>query len=60
MTKTISQRARRSIVAFSAGIATALIASNPASAQSAPSLSGRTVQMIVGFGAGGGFDLWGR
>jgi tripartite-type tricarboxylate transporter receptor subunit TctC len=27
---------------------------------SAPSLAGKTVQLIVGFGAGGGFDLWGR
>src|SRR5262245_27988486 len=32
----------------------------PASAQTSPSLTGRTVQLIVGFGAGGGFDLWGR
>lgn len=25
-----------------------------------PNFAGRTVQIIVGFGAGGGFDLWGR
>jgi tripartite-type tricarboxylate transporter receptor subunit TctC len=30
-----------------------------ASAQ-APDLSGKTVQMIIGFGPGGGYDLWGR
>src|SRR3954447_22588507 len=28
-----------------------------ASAQ-APNLSGKTVQMIIGFGPGGGYDLW--
>jgi tripartite-type tricarboxylate transporter receptor subunit TctC len=26
----------------------------------ASSLAGKTVQMIIGFGAGSGFDLWGR
>src|SRR3954449_5326691 len=30
-----------------------------ASAQ-APNLSGKTVQMVIGFGPGGGYDLWGR
>jgi tripartite-type tricarboxylate transporter receptor subunit TctC len=29
-------------------------------AQTGPSLAGRTVQVIIGFGPGGGFDLWGR
>ncbi len=60
MTKSFSRRACQSIVAISVGVATAMIPSSPASAQSAPSLAGRTVQVIVGFGAGGGFDLWGR
>ncbi len=31
----------------------------PASAQS-DTLAGKTVQMIIGFGPGGGYDLWGR
>jgi len=31
----------------------------PAAAQGA-SLAGKTVLMIIGFGAGGGYDLWGR
>ena len=31
----------------------------PAAAQ-APSLAGKTVQLIIGFDTGGGFDLWGR
>ena len=31
----------------------------PAAAQ-APSLAGKTVQIIIGFDTGGGFDLWGR
>ena len=26
----------------------------------APDLSGKTVQMVIGFGPGGGYDLWGR
>ena len=47
--------------AVAAGIAIALISANaaPASAQ-APDLSGATVQMFIGFGPGGGYDLWGR
>jgi tripartite-type tricarboxylate transporter receptor subunit TctC len=32
----------------------------PASAQSGPSLAGSNVQVIIGFGPGGGYDLWGR
>jgi tripartite-type tricarboxylate transporter receptor subunit TctC len=31
----------------------------PAAAQ-APSLAGKTVQMIIGFGSGGSYDHWGR
>jgi tripartite-type tricarboxylate transporter receptor subunit TctC len=37
----------------------AAAAATPAAAQ-APSLAGKTVSMIIGFGAGGGYDLWGR
>ena len=36
-----------------------LISAASAPAQT-PSLAGKTVQMIIGFGAGGGYDLWGR
>jgi tripartite-type tricarboxylate transporter receptor subunit TctC len=32
----------------------------PARAQAGPSLAGKNVQMLIGFGAGGGYDLWGR
>jgi len=32
---------------------------SPATAQ-ADALAGKTVQMIIGFGTGGGYDLWGR
>jgi len=32
----------------------------PARAQAGPSLAGRNVQMLIGFGPGGGYDLWGR
>jgi tripartite-type tricarboxylate transporter receptor subunit TctC len=32
---------------------------SPASAQG-PSLAGKTVNVIIGFGAGGGYDMWGR
>jgi len=31
-----------------------------ARAQSAESLAGKTVSLIIGFGPGGGYDLWGR
>ena len=42
-----------------AAVLAAVAAAAPASAQ-APSLAGKTVQMIIGFGPGGGYDLWGR
>jgi tripartite-type tricarboxylate transporter receptor subunit TctC len=32
----------------------------PAWAQAGPSLAGKNVQMLIGFGPGGGYDLWGR
>jgi len=32
---------------------------NPAAAQSGP-FAGKNVTMVIGFGAGGGYDLWGR
>ena len=35
-------------------------AATPAPAQSSDLLAGKTVQMIIGFGPGGGYDLWGR
>jgi len=44
------------ICAALAGLAAMTV---PAAAQ-APSLAGKTVQIIIGFDAGGGFDLWGR
>ncbi len=36
-----------------------LTAATPAKAQ-APTLAGKTVRMIIGFGPGGGYDTWGR
>jgi tripartite-type tricarboxylate transporter receptor subunit TctC len=36
-----------------------LIPAAPARAQALPS-GGKSMQMIIGFGAGGGYDLWGR
>jgi len=45
--------------AAAAAIASTVAMTEPALAQ-APDLSGRTVQMIIGFGAGGGYDRWGR
>lgn len=39
--------------------AIAVMAAAPAAAQ-APNLAGKNVQMIIGFGPGGGYDLWGR
>jgi tripartite-type tricarboxylate transporter receptor subunit TctC len=45
----------------SLGVAASLLSLGvaPASAQ-ADLLAGKTVQMIIGFGPGGGYDLWGR
>jgi tripartite-type tricarboxylate transporter receptor subunit TctC len=39
--------------------AAALLAAAPAAAQ-APAFAGKNVTMIIGFGPGGGYDLWGR
>jgi tripartite-type tricarboxylate transporter receptor subunit TctC len=44
-------------------IAALLIAAGTAPAAAQPAgdtLAGKSVQMIIGFGAGGGYDLWGR
>lgn len=39
----------------------ALVLTSPIAAQPAgESLAGKSVSMIIGFGAGGGYDLWGR
>ena len=39
----------------------ALVLTSPIAAQLAgDSLAGKSVSMIIGFGAGGGYDLWGR
>ena len=46
--------------AASAVAAVACIAAAPSFAQPAPDLTGKTVSMIIGFGPGGGYDLWGR
>jgi tripartite-type tricarboxylate transporter receptor subunit TctC len=60
MMTTFVLRAYRSIVTVTVAVTTVIVLCAPASAQTAPTLAGRTVQLIVGFGAGGGFDLWGR
>jgi tripartite-type tricarboxylate transporter receptor subunit TctC len=46
---------------MSMNIAVAALAAmtTPAAAQ-APNLAGKTVNLIIGFGPGGGYDLWGR
>ena len=43
------------VVALAAAIAT-----TPARAQSAEPFAGKTVTLLIGFGTGGGYDLWGR
>jgi tripartite-type tricarboxylate transporter receptor subunit TctC len=48
------------LVAIPLGAALLLAAPAPAAAQAGPSLAGRNVQMLIGFGPGGGYDLWGR
>jgi tripartite-type tricarboxylate transporter receptor subunit TctC len=45
--------------AAAAVLALAIIC-GPALGQGAPSLAGKNVQMLIGFGPGGGYDLWGR
>jgi tripartite-type tricarboxylate transporter receptor subunit TctC len=45
--------------AAAAMAATLAIAGSPAAAQT-PSLAGKTVTMLIGFGPGGGYDAWGR
>ncbi len=41
-------------------IALLLVAGATSAAGQGESLAGRSVQMIIGFGPGGGYDLWGR
>jgi tripartite-type tricarboxylate transporter receptor subunit TctC len=47
-------------LSFCAACAFAYLGPAPASAQAGPSLAGKNVQMLIGFGPGGGYDLWGR
>ncbi len=54
MTVRVSRAASLLGAAFAAALAAA-----PAKAQS-PDLSGKTVTLLIGFGTGGGYDLWGR
>jgi len=51
---------RKSLAALMVAGALATAAAPPASGQSPPSLAGKNVQMLIGFGPGGGYDLWGR
>ena len=54
-------RARTGVaVVLAPMMALAPLASAPAAAQTGPSLASRNVQMLIGFGPGGGYDLWGR
>src|SRR5437870_2895055 len=46
------------LFAIPAGLAATLLVA-PAAAE-APSLAGKNVTMIIGFGPGGGYDAWGR
>jgi tripartite-type tricarboxylate transporter receptor subunit TctC len=49
------------LLAFPVGALSLLMAAplSPAAAQT-PNLAGKNVQMVIGFGAGGGYDRWGR
>jgi tripartite-type tricarboxylate transporter receptor subunit TctC len=44
---------------ITAAVAALAAITAPAAAQ-APNLAGKTVNLIIGFGPGGGYDLWGR
>ncbi|HVY57472.1 MAG TPA: hypothetical protein VHA77_06440 [Xanthobacteraceae bacterium] len=47
--------------AWSAGLlASLLLSALPASAQSGDIFAGKNVNMVIGFGPGGGYDMWGR
>jgi len=43
-----------------AAVLAGAIATTPARAQSAEPFAGKTVTLLIGFGTGGGYDLWGR
>src|SRR5215831_14583914 len=47
------------LFALPAAITVALTLAAPAAAQ-VPSLAGKTVTMVIGFGPGGGYDAWAR
>ncbi len=47
------------LIAVPAALVAPVLAVAPAAAQG-PSLAGKTVTMIIGFGPGGGYDAWGR
>ena len=46
-------------MAGSLALASSVLALMPAAAQG-PSLAGKNVTMVIGFGPGGGYDAWGR
>ncbi len=48
------------MVSFLAAALAATFAAASAGAQPADLLAGKTVTLIIGFGTGGGYDLWGR
>jgi tripartite-type tricarboxylate transporter receptor subunit TctC len=50
---------KRFAVPFGVVTSLALLCAAPAVAQ-APNLAGKNVTMLIGFGPGGGYDLWGR
>jgi len=52
-------RGSQSLGLLAAALAAA-IAAAPARAQSAEPFAGKTVTLLIGFGTGGGYDLWGR
>ena len=48
------------VLGLSVGLLAAVAGIGGAAAQTGPSLAGKNVQMLIGFGPGGGYDLWGR
>jgi tripartite-type tricarboxylate transporter receptor subunit TctC len=53
-------RSRRPRLPAVAILSSLLLASAPPAAAQGDLLAGKSVQMIIGFGPGGGYDLWGR
>ncbi len=56
----MNEMVRRVLLPLGVSVLGAILAAGTAAAQAGPTLAGKTVTMIIGFGPGGGYDLWAR